>query len=122
MSESRATYLKRTYGMTEDEYDTLSIVQGHRCALCRCVNKNRIGEERPLVVDHSHRSGSNRGLLCDACNKGLGCFRDSQELLLRALVYLREHDGPAMSYQSDVSVIDSLPGSENSQSERELSP
>lgn len=122
MSESRATYLERTYGMSADEYDTLSIVQGHRCALCRCVNKGRNGQERPLVVDHSHRSGSNRGLLCDACNKGLGSFRDSQELLFRAMVYLRQHDGPEMSFQPDVPVFGSLPGSENLSSQSEQGP
>lgn len=96
--------------MSEEEYDTLLIVQGGTCAICRCVNKSRMGEERRLVVDHQHKgTGSNRGLLCDACNKGLGCFRDSQELLLRALIYLREHDGPAMSYNPDVPLFGSVP-------------
>jgi len=51
------------------------------------------GVERPLSVDHNHRSGENRGLLCDSCNLILGLAKDSQELLRRLIVYLQKHDG-----------------------------
>lgn len=42
-----------------------------------------------VAVDHSHKTGKFRGLLCNACNKGLGFFKDSSELLDKASAYLK---------------------------------
>lgn len=45
---------------------------------------------RELCVDHCHSTGAVRGLLCDNCNKAIGLFKDSHELLLKAVTYLEE--------------------------------
>ena len=50
------------------------------CVIC--------GDTGPLVVDHDHKTGQIRGLLCNHCNRGLGHFRDSPELLEFARMYL----------------------------------
>lgn len=42
-----------------------------------------------LAIDHDHLTGKIRGMLCDACNKGLGLFKDSPELLEKAATYLK---------------------------------
>jgi len=79
MGESRDSYLKRTYGITEDEYETLLTVQGGVCAICKQSNPTK-GEQEPerLAVDHSHYSGTTRALVCQRCNKLLGLAEDSQ--------------------------------------------
>lgn len=118
------TYLRRTYKISEDEYDTLSICQGHVCAICKRTNPAKNGQEpERLSVDHNHRTGENRGLLCQRCNRVLGMLEDSQELTQRILEYLRRHDGPEMSYPklALVGMFDHipLPGNSRSQSEQE---
>ena len=52
-----------------------------RCAVC--------GGPEPQHVDHDHRNGWVRGILCFNCNGGLGQFRDSPELLAEAISYLK---------------------------------
>ena len=76
----RKNALKRQYGLTPAEYDGLLASQGGRCALCDRAST--------LVIDHDHESGRVRGLLCYGCNTGLGKFRDSVPMLMRAADYL----------------------------------
>jgi hypothetical protein len=89
------------YGITQETYEQMHFEQGGLCAVCRCEPRIVNGIERPLSVDHSHKSGHNRGLLCDRCNLILGHAGDSQELLRRLQVYLAKHDGPDLSFIED---------------------
>lgn len=85
------SYLKRRYGISEEEYESLLSLQGGVCKVCRRVNRLRHdGTRERLAVDHNHQSGANRALLRQRCNRVLGMVEDSQELLLRLLFYLRE--------------------------------
>lgn len=78
--------LKRGYGMTPEEYDALVRQQNAGCAIC-----GRGPEKRLLAVDHCHRTGKVRGLLCHKCNPGIGIFCDDPELLRKAASYLEQH-------------------------------
>lgn len=90
---SRDSYLQRTYGISEEEYEAIKEHQGGRCYICRRAT----GATKNLAVDHDHRHCSGkrgcrdcvRGLLCSTCNqKILGHLRDSVEALERAVGYL----------------------------------
>lgn len=90
---SRSNHLRYRYGLNEDTYLAMFESQNGLCAACKSAPKVINGIERPLSVDHSHKSGANRGLLCNSCNLILGFAKDSQELLRRLIVYLQKHDG-----------------------------
>ena len=83
--------LRRRFGITLDQYEQMYREQNGRCAICGDVSKvidNRTGKPRMLAVDHCHRKGHVRKLLCQGCNQGLGNFRDDPVLLKKAAAYL----------------------------------
>lgn len=83
-SAAHGQRVEKTYGITSERYDELFEQQGRRCAVCR----NRPRTQR-LAVDHDHKTGEPRGLLCKRCNHDLlGGGHDDPELLYRALAYL----------------------------------
>ena len=89
-TSKRMAYTRKSlYGITQDEYDAMYENQGGVCAICGGVNANR----RTLGVDHNHTTGKIRGLLCHACNTGIGHLQDATELLCQAIVYLEATDG-----------------------------
>lgn len=80
----RASALRSRYDISVTEYERLFRLQDKRCAICR----NR-PQTRRLAVDHNHRTGAVRGLLCDWCNrKVLGGARDKPAILRAAAEYL----------------------------------
>jgi hypothetical protein len=85
----RNSHLKRMYGLDQDKYEQLLAVQNGGCWIC-----HRPPDDRPLCVDHDHKSGGVRGLLCITCNTGLGGFKDSIQLMERAILYLSRYSLP----------------------------
>ena len=81
--------LERDYGITRAEYDGRLASQGGRCAICPRAPT----EKQRLRVDHCHKTGKVRALLCMQCNSGLGLLGDSFDTLLTAAKYLQEHGG-----------------------------
>ena len=72
----------RKYGLTQAKYNSLFELQKGRCQICG-------GDlNHGLNVDHDHKTGTVRGLLCSYCNTGLGLFRDDVSTLARAIAYL----------------------------------
>lgn len=77
-------WIKKTYGITGEQYEELYEVQGRTCAIC----KRATGKSKRLAVDHDHRSGFVRGLLCSTCNNILGYIRDDVALASGIAAYL----------------------------------
>lgn len=74
------------FNMTIAQYDVLFKKQGRRCAICQ-----REPRKIRLAVDHDHRTGKVRGLLCKRCNHDLlGSAHDSVEILYDAINYLEQ--------------------------------
>jgi hypothetical protein len=78
----REKRFREIYGITEAEYEAMFARQGGACAICK-----RTG--LPLCVDHCHRTGEVRGILCRTCNRALGFYNDDPDFLLAAVAYLR---------------------------------
>lgn len=83
-------HLKR-YGLTKEQYLEMLAAQGGGCAICGSTNGSN-KNPKVLCVDHCHDSGKVRGLLCDACNRGIGCLKDDPGIVRKALLYLEASD------------------------------
>lgn len=77
--------LRRRYGITLEQFRYIFDYQGKRCALCRSDKSDK----NNFVVDHCHKTGKIRGILCSYCNRALGMFKDSPEVLEKAISYLK---------------------------------
>ncbi len=75
-----------TFGLTLESWTAMLDAQGGVCAICGGVERRG----HALSVDHCHATNRVRGLLCGDCNRGLGMYRDRDDLLLRAAEYLRQ--------------------------------
>ena len=79
--------IKKRFGINLEEYDKLLKEQNGICAICR---------KKPtmiLSVDHNHKTGKVRGLLCYNCNVGIGMFRENISLMKKGIKYLEKHNG-----------------------------
>jgi hypothetical protein len=83
----RKAALKRKFGISLDEYNKTLESQGNRCKICQ-LSKDE--SKVNFAVDHDHKTGRVRGVLCRDCNMGLGKFKDDSTLLSRALAYLND--------------------------------
>lgn len=84
---------RRGYVARRAYYVELAERQGHACAICGCaeVAATKMGGTRKLAVDHCHRTGVIRELLCMRCNTLIGSAKDDPDRLDRAAAYLRKH-------------------------------
>ena len=94
IAKARELSLRKKYGLTNGGFLLLLTKQNNCCALCG--DKTPGGRYNQWHVDHDHghqkRTGKVkiRGLLCNACNQGLGLFKDSATRLLNAALYLNK--------------------------------
>jgi len=91
----RRNNLRSSYSMTIEEYNKIFLFQGGKCAIC---GKPETAKRKWLSVDHDHKTGKIRELLCLKCNNGVGLFLDDPNLLELAASYLRQHTEENLMY------------------------
>ena len=86
----QSAYLLRNYGITLDQYNEMLESQGHKCKICGgegfLMNSHK--HKVKLVVDHDHKTGEVRGLLCHNCNRAIGLLQESLDNVISLKVYL----------------------------------
>jgi len=82
---AKDTYLQKHYCITLAEYKRIWNHQGGKCAMCRRPESDF---SKGFAVDHDHKTGLIRGLLCWLCNKKLGKFQDDDVLVRSAAEYV----------------------------------
>lgn len=88
---NREKNLKKNFGITLEDYDLMLESQNGMCAICKMsesIKHHSTGDVQPLVVDHDHKTGEVRGLLCTRCNKGIGLLMHNSQFLKNAIDYL----------------------------------
>lgn len=88
----RFYYTEKKYGVDESGFEVLWLAFKGKCAICEkdlIMPLKQQGQPlNAVAIDHDHKTGNLRGLLCNACNKGLGLFKDDIRLMKSATKYL----------------------------------
>jgi hypothetical protein len=84
LRQNKDQSLRRKYGITLAEFEELKRSQGDTCAVCK--------QWRDLpAVDHCHKTGHVRGILCRKCNTALGMLDEDKNIVSSLLAYLQRH-------------------------------
>jgi hypothetical protein len=91
----RSIHLQKKFGITIEDYEALFEEQNGVCAICgEPETVFRYGKLARMSIDHCHAHGHIRGLLCSKCNPALGGFKDSVDILKKAIQYLENDRNP----------------------------
>ncbi|CAK0741591.1 Endonuclease VII domain-containing protein [Azospirillaceae bacterium] len=93
LNSNRVQRLKSKYNINEEKHNILIALQNNLCAICYRPekSKNSNGITKRLAIDHSHKSGMVRGLLCQTCNHAIGLLEENVLFLENAIAYLNKH-------------------------------
>lgn len=80
--EARDYKRKIKYGIMPEHFEKLKELHLNGCAVCK--------RKADLHVDHNHKTGKIRGLLCDNCNIALGHLHEDEDLIWNLLEYLKQ--------------------------------
>jgi len=87
--QDRSEYLrwlriKKEYGISKDDFLSMLNKQSHECSICQ-----KLLTDKNTHIDHCHKTGSVRSLLCNKCNQAIGLFDEDQDRIFAAVKYLR---------------------------------
>lgn len=83
-AKRREKYFQQKYGVSLAELDVIAEQQKGLCLIC----SKPFGERKRRHIDHCHKTGKVRGVLCSRCNQGLGLFKEDVFSLQRAISYI----------------------------------
>jgi hypothetical protein len=83
---SKLPKTKNSLKMSQEYFENQIRIQGYKCAICKIEFTTKL---KPCV-DHCHKTGNYRGILCSSCNKALGFLNDNISSLKRAIKYLKK--------------------------------
>lgn len=107
--KARAKILWRGYGLTLDDYNKMLAAQNGVCDICKNPPK-----KEALAVDHCHKTGTIRALLCKACNRAIGNLFENPNYADRAAIYIRRFEhlitphGVCKTYHSVIPFVNAL--------------
>lgn len=108
--ETWREYRRRSnYGLDAGEYQMIFESQGGVCAICgqEETKLDRSGKVQPLAIDHDHKccpgarscGACVRGLLCSACNVGIGHMNEDVDRLFKAMLYIAQYEDEALYWK-----------------------
>lgn len=89
---TRKSNLKRLYGLTEEDFESMLEAQNHKCKICNNnIYRNAKSRKQKTCIDHCHTSGKVRGILCHRCNVSIGLMDDDPDRIEAMLNYLKNN-------------------------------
>ena len=85
----RNAELQRRYGITHQDYEVMLAEQNNQCAICKTTEPGGRHKTNYFFVDHCHKTGKVRKLLCHNCNTALGLVGDNIQTLEAMIRYLK---------------------------------
>jgi len=79
----RKRRMMTTYKITAEKYDELNAIKN-----CQCCGRNEKDFVKGLAIDHCHKSGQVRGVLCPNCNTAIGLLNDDLTVIKKVISYL----------------------------------
>lgn len=90
--EIRDSVYRKKFGITLVDYENILVSQGGCCAICKTDKPMGHGKKNGrFSVDHDHKTGKVRGLLCHHCNVGIGSLKDDLDIMVSSIRYLMKH-------------------------------
>lgn len=82
--KARWDRINKLYGITENKFYEMLSKQEYKCAICEKYIDGLAGTH----IDHCHKTGSVRGLLCSRCNQAIGLLDEDEKTIKAALEYI----------------------------------
>jgi len=101
LEERRDRTLDVLYGITQLDYERIYSMQGGKCAICgkeETARACKSSRPKRLSVDHNHKTGEIRGLLCNRCNTAIGHLQENPVTLINAANYILSHKAEDEKY------------------------